>query len=179
MAPRSVAELLALPSPPKLLLFWNHQPERNGAVGRGCLSQWWPVELDDDGLSFRSAEHYMMFHKALLFEDQETAGKILAADHPGEAKSLGREVRGFSAQVWEARRFEIVTRGNELKFGQHEDLRAYLLGTGERVPVEASPLDAVWGIGLAADDERAQDPSQWLGENLLGFALMAARDRLR
>lgn len=58
-------------------------------------------------------------------------------------------------------------------------LRAYLLSTGDRVLVEASPMDRIWGIGLAADDERALDPSRWRGLNLLGFALMEARDRLR
>lgn len=57
--------------------------------------------------------------------------------------------------------------------------RSYLLGTGERVLVEASPMDRVWGIGLATADERAADPARWRGLNLLGFALMETRDRLR
>jgi len=48
----------------------------------------------------------------------------------------------------------------------------------QRVLVEASPLDRVWGIGLAADDPRAADPAGWRGLNLLGFALMEARDLL-
>ena len=52
-------------------------------------------------------------------------------------------------------------------------------GTGSRVLVEASPRDRVWGIGLAADDERAGSPERWQGLNLLGFALMEVRHRLR
>jgi ribA/ribD-fused uncharacterized protein len=54
-------------------------------------------------------------------------------------------------------------------------LREYLLGTGDRVLVEASPLDRIWGIGLAADDERAASPDRWRELNLLGFALMQVR----
>ncbi|OXR44842.1 hypothetical protein B7C42_02796 [Nocardia cerradoensis] len=54
-----------------------------------------------------------------------------------------------------------------------------LLATGERVLVEAGPMDRIWGIGLAADDPRAEDPAQWKGLNLLGFALMDARDVVR
>lgn len=174
----SKADLLARTDHPELLLFWGHQPEPDGRVGKGCLSQWWLADLDDDGLRFRSAEHYMMFHKALLFEDQDTAAGILAADNPGEAKALGRQVRGFDSAVWAARRFDVVVAGNLLKFTQHPELGAYLRGTGERVLVEASPVDEVWGIGLAADDPRATDPGSWPGQNLLGFALMAVRDRL-
>ncbi|MGN6746782.1 NADAR domain-containing protein, partial [Neisseria sp. P0024.S002] len=45
--------------------------------------------------------------------------------------------------------------------------------------VEASPVDAIWGIGLAQDDPRAQNPLQWRGLNLLGFALMKVRDELQ
>ncbi|TDE51217.1 NADAR family protein [Nonomuraea mesophila] len=104
---------------------------------------------------------------------------MLAAGHPGEAKALGRTVRGFDEATWNAHRYGIVVRGNIAKFGQHAELAAFLKGTSNRVLVEASPLDRVWGIGLAATDERAASPTTWLGLNLLGFALMAARDALR
>ncbi|KAB8189789.1 DUF1768 domain-containing protein [Nonomuraea phyllanthi] len=162
----------------KYLYFWGHQPARDGRPGAGCLSQWWPVTFTEDGHTYTSAEHYMMAHKAWLFGDEGSAGKILQAGHPGEAKSLGRTVRGFDQAAWEARRFEIVVRGNVAKFGAHEDLAEFLAGTSGRVLVEASPVDRVWGIGLAASDERAASPATWRGANLLGFALMAARDTL-
>ena len=88
-------------------------------------------------------------------------------------------MRGFDEAVWERERFGIVVEGSVHKFGQDAALRQFLLGTGERVLVEASPRDRIWGIGLAADDERATDPARWRGLNLLGFALMEAREVLR
>ncbi|MEV0231926.1 NADAR family protein [Nonomuraea sp. NPDC050786] len=162
----------------KYLYFWGHQPARDGGVGAGCLSQWWPVTFTEDGHTYASAEHYMMAHKAWLFGDGESAEKILAAGHPGEAKTLGRTVRGFEEATWEAHRFDIVVRGSVAKFGAHEELAEFLLATSDRVLVEASPVDRVWGIGLAASDPRAASPATWRGANLLGFALMAARDTL-
>lgn len=27
--------------PVQYLFFWGHRPEANGAIGKGCLSQWW------------------------------------------------------------------------------------------------------------------------------------------
>jgi ribA/ribD-fused uncharacterized protein len=162
----------------KFLFFWGHQPERDGSVGRGCLSQWWPCSFVVDGVTFASAEHYMMWRKALLFDDTTVAARVLAAASPAEAKALGREVSGFSEPAWVAERLDIVVAGNLAKFGQNPSLRSYLLGTGSRVLVEASPLDRVWGIGLTADDPRATDPSSWQGLNLLGEALMEVRSRL-
>ncbi|MEV6558681.1 NADAR family protein [Nocardia sp. NPDC051756] len=161
------------------LLFWGHQPERSGRIGASCLSQWWPAPFVLDGLEFASAEHYMMWGKARLFGDTDNAERVLAAPTPKAAKALGREVRGFDGKVWSAHRYDVVVRGNVAKFGQHAELTEYLLGTGDRVLVEASPVDQIWGIGLAADDPRAEDPAQWPGLNLLGFALMAARAELR
>ncbi|MGW6448605.1 NADAR family protein [Lentzea sp. NPDC055074] len=162
----------------KYLFFWGHQPERDGRIGKGCLSQWWPCTFDVDGQSFASAEHYMMWRKALLFGDTAVAARVLAARTPGEAKALGREVSGFSDPEWVSERLQIVVEGNLAKFGQDPALRSYLLGTGSRVLVEASPQDRVWGIGLVASDPRAADPAQWLGLNLLGEALMEVRTRL-
>jgi len=114
----------------------------------------------------------------MLFDDERTAARVLAAEHPKQAKDLGRQVRDFDQAVWEANRAEIVRTGNLHKFGQHPDLREFLLGTAQRVLVEASPLDRIWGIGLREDDPRAEDPAQWRGLNLLGFALCDVRDVL-
>ncbi|MFE6921310.1 NADAR family protein [Nocardia sp. NPDC057663] len=164
---------------PKYLTFWGHTPRRDGTIGTSCLSQWWPAAFVVDGAEFTSAEHYMMWRKALLFDDARTAARVLEVKHPSEAKKLGRQIRDFDETVWERARFEIVVAGNVAKFGQDDALRTYLLGTGARVLVEASPVDRIWGIGLAADDPRAADPAQWRGLNLLGFALMRARSVLR
>jgi ribA/ribD-fused uncharacterized protein len=182
MLARSVPDLLALTkngTKVKYLMFWGHRPRPDGTIGSECLSQWWPAPFEVEGESFATAEHWMMWRKAILFNDLEAAGKILTASHPNEAKTFGREVKGFDNATWESERYQIVVAGNVAKFGQHQRLKHFLLGTGERVLVEASPVDQIWGIGLTADDRRAVDPSQWRGLNLLGFALMQAREVLR
>jgi hypothetical protein len=182
MSPRTVTELVdqtVSGGKVKYLYFWGHQPQRDGSIGAGCLSQWWPSPFIVDGQRFGTAEHYMMWRKALLFGDSVIAEKILAAGHPQKAKTLGRQVRGFEQAAWESERYAIVVDGTTAKFRQRQELAAYLLGTGDRVLVEASPVDRIWGIGLTADDPRAANPEQWRGLNLLGFALMDARTTLR
>ncbi|RKE19005.1 NADAR family protein [Streptomyces sp. TLI_171] len=163
---------------PKYLHFWGHRPQRDGQIGAGALSQWWPSPFTVDGVQYRTAEHWMMAGKARLFGDEEILPRILQSRTPAEAKKLGRLVRGFDDARWTAQRFDLVVAGSVAKFGQDDRLRAYLVRTGGRVLVEASPLDRIWGIGLAADDERANSPAQWPGLNLLGFALMEARAQL-
>jgi ribA/ribD-fused uncharacterized protein len=120
----------------------------------------------------------MMWRKARLFGDEATAARVLQVEHPNAAKTLGRGIANFDEDTWVRERFAVVVAGSIAKFGAHADLRAFLLGTGDRVLVEASPLDRVWGIGLAAADPAASDPARWRGLNLLGFALMHARHEL-
>jgi ribA/ribD-fused uncharacterized protein len=163
----------------KYLHFWGHRPLPDGRIGASCLSQWWPSPFTVDGVEYATAEHWMMAAKARLFGDPEGERRVLAAGHPSQAKKAGRLVRGFDEETWLRERFGIVVEGSVHKFAAHDDLRGFLLGTGERVLVEASPVDRVWGIGLAAGDEGASDPERWRGPNLLGFALMEARRRLR
>ncbi len=179
---RSVAQLRELSDAgeqPKYLLFWGHRPPTASGVGKGCLSQWWPAPFTVDGVVYPTAEHFMMAGKALLFGDSEAAERVVQASHPGAAKALGRQVRGFDEHLWAEQRFGIVVTGNMAKFSQHPQLGQFLLATGDRVLVEASPHDRVWGIGLAAEDERAASPRTWQGLNLLGFALMEVRHRLQ
>lgn len=163
---------------PKYVLFWGHQPNADGSIGKGCFSQWFEASFQIDGQPYLTAEHFMMAEKARLFDDVETRASILAARTPAEAKKLGRGVKGFDDARWEHGRFDIVVRANEAKFSQNRALRDYLLTSGDRVLVEASPVDRIWGIGLAANDERAVEPRAWCGLNLLGFALMEVRARL-
>jgi ribA/ribD-fused uncharacterized protein len=164
--------------PLDLLPFWGHKPTRSGAIGTGCLSQWWPVVFAVDGVSYPSAEHWMMAEKARLFSDADGLAAVLRAGSPGAAKAAGRKVRGFDEDRWTAARYDIVVAGNLAKFGQHPDLRDFLLATGRKILVEASPYDRIWGIGMAATNPDAARPSRWRGLNLLGFALMQVRERL-
>jgi len=161
-----------------VVVFWGHTPKREGVVDASCLSQWWPAPFVDGGETFATAEHWMMAQKAALCGDLEARKRILADASPKAAKAAGRAVRGYDGPRWEAARFDAVVSGNVLKFSQHPALRAFLLGTGARVLVEASPVDAVWGVGLAADNDDVRRPSRWRGQNLLGFALMVVRARL-
>jgi len=163
----------------KWLHFWGHTAPASGAIGPHVLSQWWPAAFVVEGVTYATAEHWMMAEKARLFGDRDAERAAVEAGHPAEAKAAGRLVRNFDDAVWTRRRVAVVVEGSVHKFDQHDELRAYLLGTGERVLVEASPRDRIWGIGLGATDERATDAARWRGENLLGFALMEARARLR
>ncbi len=144
----------------------------------GPFSQWHPCRFELDGLVYTCAEQFMMEQKAVLFGDLEMAGKILEARHPREHKALGRKVRGFDADRWTSEARGVVFRGNLAKFSQNPELAEALLATRGTTLVEASPLDTIWGIGLAADDPRASDPSQWKGTNWLGIVLTEVREAL-
>lgn len=170
------------------IFFW----QISGA--NGWASQWYhsPFEARiqiqvDSGVSvdsqqafeFPTAEHWMMACKALVFSDKEIFYQILEADASDmrSVKALGRLVKGFDDKVWKDVREQIVLSGNLHKFRQHEDLRNLLLDTGEKVIVEASPRDRIWGIGFG--EKRAlTEKSRW-GLNLLGQALMHVRRILR
>jgi ribA/ribD-fused uncharacterized protein len=142
------------------------------------LSQWHRSPFVVGGVSFTHAEQYMMYAKALLFADRDAAERILAAETPQEQQVIGRTVRGFDEAVWVLFRAGIVFAGNYARFGQNPDQRELLFATRGTTLVEASPHDRVWGIGLAANDPRALERSQWLGLNLLGEALTQVREAL-
>jgi ribA/ribD-fused uncharacterized protein len=163
----------------KFLFFWGHTPPPSGEVGPHVLSQWFPHEFEADGTRYATAEHFMMAEKARLFSDEEALDAILAAKTPGEAKTLGRRVRQFNDATWLMHRDDIVTRASVAKFSSDDVLNSYLTGTGDRVLVEASPRDRIWGIGMGRNNPAAELPSNWRGANLLGLALMRARAILR
>lgn len=160
------------------LFFWGHTPRQHNAIDKSSLSNWFPARFEADQRIYATSEHYLMAHKAWLFGDSDTAETICSAQSSIQAKQSGRQVKGFDEGIWLRHRWRINLEANWLKFSQNPELAAFLIGTGTQILVEASPEDRSWGIGLSAQDPRAQDPRSWLGSNLLGFALMEIRQRL-
>jgi len=155
--------------------FYGHQPSQRGELTSSCLSQWWRSRFTVSGVTYSTAEQFMMAGKARLFGDAEALQRILAEPNPARVKRLGRGVRGFDDAAWVAHRFELVSFASQEKFRQDEALKAFLLSTKDAILVEASPTDRIWGIGADASSPEVEQPLRWRGLNLLGFALVRAR----
>ncbi len=146
----------------------------------GIFSQWYSskFQIKEEGILYENAEQYMMFKKALLFDDIETASEILKTKDPRVIKDLGREVKNFNEARWDAAKVGIVREGNYLKFSQNKLFKKILIKYKDHILVEASPYDKIWGIGLSPEDERVLDQNNWRGQNLLGICIMEARAKI-
>lgn len=144
----------------------------------GYLSNWYLSDFNAGGVRFSSMEQFMMYHKALVFKDSDTAGQILDTDDVGKIKALGRAVSNYDDAVWNGMRQIVVFEGLCKKFVQNEELGRQLISTGDAVLAECAVQDKIWGIGLSMKDERRFDMREWKGQNLLGFTLMIVRSKL-
>ncbi|KAH7319897.1 hypothetical protein B0I35DRAFT_430090 [Stachybotrys elegans] len=133
----------------------------------------------DEPITFKTAEQFMMYCKATVFHDPETAEEIMHTVDPRSQKALGRSVANFTEGGWDEVKFEVVELASRAKFGQNAQLKALILGTGDRELVEAAPRDRIWGIGFGEKTARLMRSRKEWGQNLLGKALMSARDHLR
>lgn len=152
-----------------------HNPDEN----YGFLSNWYLSDFVIDGRKYTSMERYMMSEKARLFDDAAAESQIMATDNVGKIKALGRSVQGYNDLFWSGFRQLIVYRGLMAKFSQNEILKANLFDTYNYILAECAVQDKIWGIGLSIKDEQRLDPSQWQGQNLLGFTLMDVRKALQ
>lgn len=141
------------------------------------FSQWHMHDFVADGITFNCAEQYMMYHKAMLFDDEEIAEKILDAQKPGTQKSMGRVVKGYKQSMWGEHRYDVIYRGNIAKFST-PSLKPILLETKGKLLVEASLVDLIYGVGMVADNPLIHNPNNWKGVNLFGMALTEVRESL-
>lgn len=161
------------------VFFFGHTDRQESGIEKQCLSQWYPGTFVIGDIYYNCAEQYMMAEKACAFGDEHIWHQIMAAYNPMIIKKLGRKIRNFNRYVWNIYSNEVVKAANLAKFTQNDRLKNYLLSTGDKILVEASPKDTIWGIGLSDDSQDAINPSRWPGENRLGFILMEVRDIIR
>lgn len=152
-----------------------HNPDEEN----GFLSNWYISKFKVAGRAFSSMEQFMMYRKAICFQDEAVAEQILKTDDVARIKELGRIVSGYNENIWNGMRQLIVYEGLVAKFSQNGALKERLLQTGDALLAECAVYDRIWGIGLSMKDEKRFDISQWRGENLLGYALMMVRNKIK
>lgn len=151
-----------------MILFWG-----------GVFSNWAKFSFTLDNIEWNCVEQFMMAEKALLFGDNETYELILKTSDPKKQKALGRSVKNFDAAIWSEKARDLVYRGLVEKFKQNQELKTLLLSTGDKIIVEASPFDKIWGIGMDHLNPLALNQATWDGTNWLGELTMRAREELR
>ena len=142
----------------------------------GYCSQWYPSKFEYKGVTYTSAEQWMMAMKALCMKDYLSYTKIMNSTDPKYMKQVGRNMKNYDDKKWSEQRYDVVVFGNFLKFNQNIELREWLINTKDQLIVEASPIDKIWGIGLSVKDAYAG--KKWQGDNLLGKAIMEVREKL-
>lgn len=162
----------------KHILFWSDWPSNFA---------WAPIRvvcLDGQIHTFFSSEQCFMWHKAWYFKDFEILNQIeelpFNDDYSHDAKKLGKKVKGFDSEKWREVCVQVMKLACLAKFSQNMVLFDKITSPefeGKKF-VEASPYDGVWGIKLGEGDPRADDESQWNGENLLGKVLDEVRTEL-
>lgn len=161
------------------------ETEEYGFLSNFYYSPFTVSYMNEDGVKsyeFKTAEHAVHFFKAMLFNDMETANKIMMTDYPKVAKSLGREVKNFNDFTWNNNKEVIYFDVIKAKFTdeRNKDIKQKLIDTGESILVECSPYDRIWGIGYTKESSEfiCKEFDKW-GQNLLGKILMRVRDRIR
>lgn len=155
------------------ILCFHNPDEKNG-----YLSNWYKSSFTVNGITFSSMEQYMMYQKAICFNDKEIAAQIRSSDDVSHIKALGRLVSGYNENYWNGVRQIMVYEGLLLKFSQNESLKEKLKATGNDILAECAVKDRIWGIGLSMKDPDRFDLKKWNGQNLLGYALMMARSKI-
>lgn len=151
-----------------------HNPDEDN----GYLSNWYLSPFMVDDIAFSSMEQFMMYRKAICFEDEAVAARILSTNDVAEIKLLGRQVSNYDESMWNGIRQIVVYEGLLAKFSQNEELKRKLKETENAVLAECAVKDHIWGIGLSMKDPDRLNKAKWNGQNLLGYALMMVREYL-
>ncbi|MCR5587330.1 MAG: TIGR02452 family protein [Lachnospiraceae bacterium] len=160
--------------PPKFIGFL--QPNKE----YGFLSNSFRCEFtDNNGVKYTSVDQYLMYQKALTFNDEEAAKRIIAVNDPAVVRDFGRKVRNYDDEIWKGKRQLILNDAIQMKFSQNAGLQGMLVNTGDALLAECNPHEATYGIGVSIFTKGIDNKENWDGANLTGHTLMNYRDKVK
>ena len=118
-----------------------------------------------NGIYYKTVEHYYQSEK---FDNQEIKNKIINAETPKEASSIGRDRNNKRKDNFKKIKNQVMLEGLLEKFRQNEDIRNKLLETNDEEIVEKTIDEYYWGIG-----------KDGTGKNVIGHLLMKTRNIIR
>lgn len=133
---------------------------------------WWPfAEGLTGGKWHKTSEHlyhYLKFYPFECVEQVSIAQAICAAKSAHDAFAMAQRHKEYRHKNWDYVKFELMKQILIRKAQQHPYVMKKLLETGDRVLVEDSWRDDVWGWGPNKD-----------GQNALGKLWMEVREGFR
>ncbi|KAH7884347.1 DUF1768-domain-containing protein [Phlebopus sp. FC_14] len=127
-----------------------------------------PHDVHFRGKRYPTSEHLFQSFK-FLDTHPEIAERVReCGERPMLAFDEAHRYQSWVRDDWRQVNVEKMEIALRLKFTQHPDLKAMLLGTGDAELIEDSPRDYFWGIG-----------ANGTGRNELGKALVRLREELR
>lgn len=155
------------------------QPDRVCFYGADSYFSNWNILPfhDNEGIGYKTIEHYIVYQKAILFGDLDVAERVLQSPNGRAAKAESKKIAGYDPAIWKDERYVIELSAVYHKFKSHSDALTHLMKTNDRLLVDCTD-DTYWGSGVRLDDPSARTRKRWPGNNIGGRTLMDARDIL-
>ena len=135
-----------------------------------------------NGVQFPSSEHFYHYSKAVFLGDEDAKQRILSSKTPYDSHQIGKELnKKLDYPTWRADHgIKAMFTACHAKFSQNNNLKSFLLSTGDRTLIEASPFDDFWGVKIPLSDvDKLKDETKWHGRNELGKVLHKVRNALK
>lgn len=142
------------------------------------LSNFYPCQIELDGVTYSCVEQYLWSHKAFVAGDRSAFDAIMDSSNPAEQKAIGRNIT-LDKEKWDETMYDAMNRAVRAKFHQNSELAEFLCNVESTVIAEANGNDKVWGCGFSMFNPKAFKQAEWTGKNKLGKILVDVRELLK
>lgn len=140
------------------------------------LSHWYHSPFVAYNIKFPTVEHYIIYMKALLFNDYNLI-KLICNNcisknpSPSYINAIGRYIIDFDENIWNSYKINIIYIANILKFTQNPDLKYKLISTNN-ITIYEEPYNYIKhnNYNIPCDSDYTVD------YNILGFIIMIIRN---